>query len=970
MDWDTDRDVGADDGAATELLRYLHRGGTHFYVWELPSKLAYWSRVGDSLPSVPGARDLYFGVHPTARKGSATQRSRIETVSAVNCLFAESDAREEDRRGQFLTKDAVLAHIATLPCPPSVVVDSGGGFQCYWLLEDTSAISTADSRRHIARVQALWVDAVGGDSGSKDLARVLRLPGTLNRKYDPPRPVDFVEADLLRTCTLAELGEAAESLASGSGTRSPVTPSTSTLDDGVVLDTARNAANGSKFQRLFDHGDMTEYGDDHSRADMALVAMLAFYTGNDAAAIDRLFRRSALMRDKWADRADYRDRTIRAATADVAQVCDHAKGRATTEASPAGRSAGWLAPAIREDARGVEDERHGACPWLEEYVAFASEQSPRSYSDFHTAVGLWMLATVAARRVKVGFGGARFTPFQALLVAPSTDYAKTTAVKVGLGLLREAGLDFLLAPDDSTPQALIVSMKVRDTYNVASLDDGRRAALREGIAFAGQKGWFYEEFGGHLRRMSRADSAYADFHGMLRKLYDCPATYRHATVSRGEDHVEQPYLSLLGNLTPTDLAPFSGKHDAMWSDGFWARFAFVAVPPGPEPSRARFPTGARVYPGSLIRPLEAWHQRLGVPRVTFESVGEDEGTVRAVVEPAAIRTIALPPEIVDLFYAYEDALLDVRQSDGWDPALDSNYGRLHQKALSVAMLSASLAGRVEVTHADWGLGQNVAEAWRRGLHVVYAMARSGPETATKAKAEWRLWDDIGCVLSGLPDDVVASEELLEALRKHDGGRYRSWTTAKLAASVKPEGIEPTRFTVGGTRRRGYCRADIAAAVAGRSSEPGGTATRSGGTYPGGTQAVPHASQHVRGRAAADRGAPRATADDPRSVQTQTPTAAGSERLRVGSDGTDGLFAEGGTDAEERKRAVELLRALLPPGRELTRDEVFVRARELGISVNALFLAHEAAGATIIGDRWSGQTGARADHIEGGAGDGI
>lgn len=51
-------------------------------------------------------------------------------------------------------------------------------------------------------------------------------------------------------------------------------------------------------------------GFDHSSADAALMTHLAFWTGKDMPRMDRLFRRSALMRDKYAKRADYRRDTI------------------------------------------------------------------------------------------------------------------------------------------------------------------------------------------------------------------------------------------------------------------------------------------------------------------------------------------------------------------------------------------------------------------------------------------------------------------------------------------------------------------------------------------------------------------------------------------------------------------------------------------------------------------------------------
>ena len=86
------------------------------------------------------------------------------------------------------------------------------------------------------------------------------------------------------------------------------------LRDDEVIARARGARNGAKFARLFDRGDTVEYDDDHSRADQALVSLLAFWT-QDPDQIDRLLRRSALCRGKWTDRADYRERTTARALA-------------------------------------------------------------------------------------------------------------------------------------------------------------------------------------------------------------------------------------------------------------------------------------------------------------------------------------------------------------------------------------------------------------------------------------------------------------------------------------------------------------------------------------------------------------------------------------------------------------------------------------------------------------------------------
>ncbi|MEE1017267.1 MAG: phage/plasmid primase, P4 family [Ruminococcus sp.] len=66
--------------------------------------------------------------------------------------------------------------------------------------------------------------------------------------------------------------------------------------------------NGGKFSKLFDEGDFSDYGS-HSEADLALCSMIAFRVGNDIDAIDKIFRQSALYREKW-ERRDYREETL------------------------------------------------------------------------------------------------------------------------------------------------------------------------------------------------------------------------------------------------------------------------------------------------------------------------------------------------------------------------------------------------------------------------------------------------------------------------------------------------------------------------------------------------------------------------------------------------------------------------------------------------------------------------------------
>lgn len=94
------------------------------------------------------------------------------------------------------------------------------------------------------------------------------------------------------------------------------------LDDDEVIRRASKAANGDLFARLW-AGDTTGHGGDDSSADLALCNLLAFWTGSDAAQIDRLFRRSGLMRPKWDERRGartYGQITVAKAIEDAADV--------------------------------------------------------------------------------------------------------------------------------------------------------------------------------------------------------------------------------------------------------------------------------------------------------------------------------------------------------------------------------------------------------------------------------------------------------------------------------------------------------------------------------------------------------------------------------------------------------------------------------------------------------------------------
>jgi hypothetical protein len=198
------------DADAGQLIRYLQRGGTKSNLQTFKPTRTTWYNSGDEPPTLPTGTDVYFGVNPCAAipptnavgelAPASAIRSQNEYIAALNCLYAEFDAKDF---GHSL--DATLAHVRGLAVPPSVLVASGGGFHTYWLLDEPFVLDTDKARERAVDVQARWTRFVGGDKAAKDIARVLRVPGTLNYKYEPARLVTFVDADYSRTYTLDAL---------------------------------------------------------------------------------------------------------------------------------------------------------------------------------------------------------------------------------------------------------------------------------------------------------------------------------------------------------------------------------------------------------------------------------------------------------------------------------------------------------------------------------------------------------------------------------------------------------------------------------------------------------------------------------------------------------------------------------------------------------------------------------------------
>jgi hypothetical protein len=368
-----------------------------------------------------------------------------------------------------------------------------------------------------------------------------------------------------------------------------------------------------------------------------------------------------------------------------------------------------------------QEVSQGASPWLDLYEQYSREVSPEGYDDFHLACGLWVLSTVAARRVYVPLSKRIYTPLAIALTARTSLFAKTTTASAAITVLQHAGLAFLLGDDETTPQKLLADMAGCLPANYGDLDEEQQARVRLRVAMSGQRGWYYDEFGQAIAAMMRANGPMADFSGLLRRLDDCRDTYAYSTRTYGQEVIDKPYLALLANMTPADLRAHADKGNTFWRDGFWARFAFI-TPPEHAFKNASFPQEEVPVPTQLLDPLRRWHARLGIPTISIMALegeyGKDTSHYRVERGPLHEQSCQFHQEAYRAYDRYRLALRElIANSSNQD--LDGSYTRLSDRALRIAALLASLenGGRIEVP--QWAKAQEIAEMMRRNLHELY-----------------------------------------------------------------------------------------------------------------------------------------------------------------------------------------------------------------------------------------------------------
>lgn len=157
------------------------------------------------------ARNVYFSVNEPAQ-GAPNTKLKKEHIARVRAIFVDADPRKSapfDEERQRLAKLADAARRS--PCPPTYVVDSGGGYQFFWQLAEKLPAADAANAKWAEEQGRGLAFAIGGDP-IQNVDRIMRLPGTTNHPDEKKRsrgraaaPARMISAELGRTYREADL---------------------------------------------------------------------------------------------------------------------------------------------------------------------------------------------------------------------------------------------------------------------------------------------------------------------------------------------------------------------------------------------------------------------------------------------------------------------------------------------------------------------------------------------------------------------------------------------------------------------------------------------------------------------------------------------------------------------------------------------------------------------------------------------
>jgi hypothetical protein len=145
---------------------------------------------------------VFVGIGSSKTDNGPVRRCTSEEIASLCAVWADLDLKGEAHKGKALP-GTVEDALSVLPkdMPPTITVSTGNGVHAWWVFKEPLTFDTGEERNDAVRVLNRWHTLIRLRCGARgwaydrlsDLARVARVPGTLNMK-DPanPKPVTII----------------------------------------------------------------------------------------------------------------------------------------------------------------------------------------------------------------------------------------------------------------------------------------------------------------------------------------------------------------------------------------------------------------------------------------------------------------------------------------------------------------------------------------------------------------------------------------------------------------------------------------------------------------------------------------------------------------------------------------------------------------------------------------------------------
>src|SRR6266853_1039012 len=168
-------------------------------IWALVGKTSYWYRDLTEAAALVSAHrtDVYTGVGLSSKDYGATKRCPSGEVAGLAGVWADLDLKSKAHPKELPSTIEEALTILPQSLPPTIITSTGNGLQSWWLFKEPWIFKSDQDREDAASLNSRFQTRLRDNAHQRgwsferlsDLARVLRIPGTINAK-DPNNPKD------------------------------------------------------------------------------------------------------------------------------------------------------------------------------------------------------------------------------------------------------------------------------------------------------------------------------------------------------------------------------------------------------------------------------------------------------------------------------------------------------------------------------------------------------------------------------------------------------------------------------------------------------------------------------------------------------------------------------------------------------------------------------------------------------------